>query len=439
MNQSNCKHSSHGSLIAMSLFSISMVFGNFVLCGQSAFEQLRLGRALLSDGDYRAAHVIFEDVLASHPEDDTARFFLAFTTLISVIDNPKVQSTMDAFGVSMSGRDPFSWTADIPTSQTGWPVPPNGSTSKDLLDLLRDEFIPALGVSLNHLRDIDDPDFFIFLTAEETGTQTVIVDWGDLSLMRSALMLLESFIWTLDSYDLDASLTRLFTMREDQSIDLESLLKAFPNLLRLAGNESFTLAAGSLTGSLLEFQKASTFIKNRSAGASRLFTLEPEDVSSLNDLETVSSEILQSIREGFVRLSLVEDYSISVSLKQFYSAEFAPRSLIPKFKGNYIVPGTFADPSFSNTVVGLNDGTIQELMGKYMLTPIAGIEPQDFSGQRFLLTVRTMPGESYVLYESADLRNWTQVKWIYATGKITTIPVAASQVRTAHFYKISRP
>ena len=343
---------------------LSFVASN-IAQGQTSDQFLTAGRTAFVDGDYRTAHSMFEQAHSKEKSNASVRFFMALTTLVSVIDDSEVQVALNAFGFQSIGRNPLNWAASAPADERGWPITPAGWASDKVLNLVFQNLSTGLGDAFSLLEGISNKDALIMLTAEETGSDIIFVDWGDVSLIKAGIMFLRSMISNLEAYNTKITLADVLALRDSLDIRVDNLLEAYPSALKLNSGKKFNQAEDRMLQAVQHYQAASLFIRGRLSGVQRLFTVNPEDFGLLDDWDRSASEISKSIKGTFVDPTLVAD-DVSVNLGNYYSSRFVPRNLLPDFDHNSFVPSTFPDVTFGNTIKGYGQVDLNSLFGRYV-------------------------------------------------------------------------
>ncbi|XOV70664.1 MAG: hypothetical protein ACFHW5_18415 [Verrucomicrobiota bacterium] len=404
-------------LILVLFFKINME----VIHGQAPSELVDEGRRVLGEADYRAAHSLFSVALNQEPSNDTARLFLAATTIIKTIDKPLVQSTLDAFRFHSFGRNPLNWNSDFPQDEKGWPVMPLGWDVQSVVDLLCTELAESIDEALQIMEGLSNRDLIILLQQQETGAGVILVDWGDVALIRSGLHLIRSGLYSLSNFDFRLALSEIIVMREDPLLNVEDALKHYPSILSLLPETAHNEAKSSMTRAITEFQEASAFIKRRTTGVERLFTVTAEDLQVLEEWDQAAEELLASVQGAPVNPSLIEE-EITVNMSQFYTDAFSPRDFVPEFKKNSILRNTFPDVTFGGTLGGVDQDFLNDTFGEFVIDspitpPSVGSSYTDIDvitrvGRDFIiLGWNNDPNARYEVYRTTNLKaaNWEKV------------------------------
>ena len=334
--------------------------------GQTSDQFLTAGRTALQNDDYRAAHSMFAQAFSRDKSNASVRLFMALTTIVSVIDDSEVQAALNAFGFEALGRNPLNWGASAPTDESGWPRAPAGWSSDKVLDLVFENLSDGLGGAYVLLDGISNRDALVMLTAEETGSEIIFVDWGDISLLKAGIMFAQSLVSNFGAYNTNMTLADVFALRDSTDISVDNLLSSYPSALKLNSGKKYDEAKRRMLDAVQDYQAASTFIRGRLSGIQRLFTVEPEDFGLLDDWDRSASEIVKSIGGSFVKPTIVAD-TISVNLGNYYSSNFVPRHLLPAFENNSILPSSFPDVTFGNSLTGYDQPDLNNLFKKLIL------------------------------------------------------------------------
>jgi hypothetical protein len=418
MQATNLKSSTFTRLILALICVQSILQTKQITNGQSATQRVNAGRSALVSADYRAADTLFSLAFNQDKGNDTAGFFYAVTTLIKTIDEQSVQNMLDSFGVESFGRNPLSWSADFPVDQQGWPIPPAGMSSQSVLNLLYSDLTQRVSAAIDILVGLSNRDLIILLNAEETGGGVVMVDWADTALIRSGLHLINSLLLTLSGYNTELPLSEIVALRDAMNLNAEQLLNRYPLILKSLPSAKHKQARQHMLSAIEEFQDASAFIKNRTIGAERLFTVGEPDIDMLDEWNQVAAELKLSIQGVKVNPSMIDE-NFTVKMSQFYTGNFSPRDFAPRFQANEIIPNTFADPTFGGTVEGIDQVFLNEAFeGNLAFSPdpnqsdnttYAKIDVITRLGQNFLILGWENDSEAaYEIYRSTNINasNW---------------------------------
>ena len=97
------------------------------------------------------------------------------------------QDMMDRLGVALTNRSIYHWTAHLPTDTNGIPVPPNDFNLMEGVAFVRTNFLPEVTAALGNFGKITDTNFVLTLSSNETSMAAVILDFGDIQMLRALL------------------------------------------------------------------------------------------------------------------------------------------------------------------------------------------------------------------------------------------------------------
>lgn len=117
--------------------------------------------------------------------DPEANLYLAMTELALVEQNPAVQTLLNQLGVSKTGRDVLNWKAKMPKN------PKLNINSSEFEKLAANQLLTALASADTKLA-LSGSSFKTIHDLSQAGVRDVVIDYGDVSLMRALIHALSS-------------------------------------------------------------------------------------------------------------------------------------------------------------------------------------------------------------------------------------------------------
>ncbi len=305
----------------------------------------------LTQTNLPAAYKSFASAVAASPTNAAANVYLAMTRILIVPSQPAGSNFLTRLGFHKTGRNIYDWTAEEPTNSNRKIIIPSSLNADEFTAQLRTNVLLSLIAAQTNLAQITDTNFTLFMPDSVTHFHDVTIDYGDVQVMRAMLNTSELFIYTLYSWNLDASITSVSNIIHNDKT-FESLLTNFPKALTYATTKDKTLAETAFTSAAALYFAGSDFIRNvRPSGETYLFNLSTnEQPDELKFRETLTN-LVNSV-DGPAQ-PLPTATNISVSMAAFFSDASSPRSLLPSFQGSSFVWDSWPDATLGGVVNGL--------------------------------------------------------------------------------------
>src|SRR2546428_3341498 len=235
------------------------------------------GRNYLAVKNLTNANASFSAAVALSPNHQTANAFFAATRLLTLPDRQPAQDMMDRLGVALTNRNIYHWTARLPTDTNGIPVPPNDFNLMEGVAFVRTNFLPEVTAALGNFTKITDTNFVLTLSSNETSMAAVILDFGDIQMLRALLHAVELGCYTINSYNVSIQLNALYSLFYRRStVTTEGLLAEYPLALTFATTNDFQAARLAFENGVERYLVASEFIRGRPTNITRLFNYEAQ-------------------------------------------------------------------------------------------------------------------------------------------------------------------
>ncbi len=108
--------------------------------------------------------------------------------------------------------------------------------------LLRTNILAVVIVAEANLGMVTNTNFTLALTAQETASVAVTIDYGDIQLLRAMLDGFGYFIYNTYDWNLDVQLTVIRSFYSANVFSISGLLAACPNLLSFASTNDLSSA-----------------------------------------------------------------------------------------------------------------------------------------------------------------------------------------------------
>jgi hypothetical protein len=361
-----------------------LVLGLLAVCrlpaqtGNPTADQLiQEGRAFLQQKDLVQANARFLGAVQAAPKNTEANALAAATRVLVLAQHPVVFDVMNRLGISGQGRTIYKWTADFTKDADHRLIIPNKISSDEFLAFANTHLLPAVQGALLNLSVVTSPTFKLQLSAAETSFQTIVVDYGDVLLLRAMLNSLQFFVHTLNSHNVSVWVDEILGLHDPDESIFPRLLEHYPLLLTSGDKASLELSRTDLTRAIASYQDASTFVRKRPLTQNNhLFNLVPDrpihDPQFQNEYqdrlkdEAKFRDILSKISQSITRATRFSNSDpTSLYLAPYFAGNQSVRSVLPKFRGTNYVIGSL-DATFGGVLGNANRQNLeQDLIKKF--------------------------------------------------------------------------
>ncbi|HXI73181.1 MAG TPA: Ig-like domain-containing protein, partial [Verrucomicrobiae bacterium] len=374
-----------------------------LLRAQPADDYVAWGRAGLADTNIPVAYDAFAHALALDINHPTANALFAITRLLNLPGQPAESNLLSRAGVPVAGRDIYNWTALLPTDPRGKIVLPAGLNGSEFSALVRTNLLLELIGAEGNLAKITDTNFLLTLSASETRSTAVSLDYGDIQLLRALLKAAQYASYTACAYNMDADLAILRSLITNQQFTVGGLLMDYPNLMTFTTTNDLTLAESAFQRGVDLYNSASRIIRNRPAGVVRLFNYDPEMMVDEQNFRQTLTDLTNSFTDA-VPLTVASEYT--VFLGSYFTGKRELRNYLPEIIGNGFVLGTLPDITFGGIAGGLSASAIETMLARN-LQPIPSLSPVNRSGTGVVsVPLHVQTGRGYVVQVSTNLTSW---------------------------------
>lgn len=323
-------------------------------------DNLSQGREYLKNTNYLAANLCFSNAVAAAPSDPTANVLWAVTRVLTVPDQPAGSNFLNRLGFSSKGRVLGDWTAQATQDSSGFPTVASGMNFKEAGELVRTNIIPILAAAETNLARVTDTNFQLTLSASETRTVEVTLDYGDILMARAIGQGMQFGGYFLASQNVDALVSTIESLAKKDQLTIQLLLKNYPKALTFNNTSDMSGAKAAFQKGVDLYLAASKFIRNRPSNVTRLFNFDPENADEEEAFRQTLSDLVASLDTPTV---LTRNTNNTVSLSKFFAADYTLRSFLPSFTNNAFIYGSLPDPTFGGIFMGLSRSDIE---GKLM-------------------------------------------------------------------------
>jgi hypothetical protein len=412
--------------------AVCLTLGTRVAVAQPVETLITEGRALLELKEIQGANAKFAAAVSLAPNHETANALHAFSRLAALLGEAPTQEFLDRLGVSATGRILHAWNAPLPKDDDGVLIAPEGVNAEEFLLVLRTNVLPAVEASERNLAKVTSPTFRLELSAAETFLADVVLDRGDILLIRAGLNFFAYAAYRLHAQNFDVQLTALRELYDQGALTAERVLAAYPQLLTFATTNDLASARAAFEGAVSRYSEASEFIRARPAGVLRLFNLDEDQTAAEERFRVMLSE-LQASLEQVVRLTM--DDRISVHLEPHFRGEAGWRSFLPAFSGNGFVLGTLPDLTLGGMVFGLEETEIEDRLARTFV-PVPVFQPPLKDPMVFQVPLRVVRGRGYVVEATGDFETWEVVTAFFALDSAIRFSDPKAFEHQKRFYRI---
>jgi hypothetical protein len=331
--------------------------------------------------------------LGASPDGGEERFVLALSELLGVFSDPLTSALLADMGVSVTPKFPFSnfnWTGTFTAT----------ANSAKFSSWLLSVFLPAVERADAALEKITDPRFVTYVSGEDFGKWSpsggaldanLLVDYGDIQLLRGGMNALSAFFRLWTSMDTSVRMDSLQALLPQGKLSVESILKEYPNLLAasVGGKANQTLSVDAMVRAAAAYKKFSDFVfnplgryidgdlnlfnVNRQFGGDGIigFENDPYFLDLASNISVSAAEGTRSfIADSKTRQGVTSRYPVNLKALKERSpgirAADASQSVVPKFTKN-LANGLISNGSFN--------GILPDLKGASLLARMAANEP----------------------------------------------------------------
>ena len=325
-----------------------LIVGAVLLCetlavtglhAQTASGYVQQGRSYLVASNLVAASNSFALALALDANHAEANVFMAATRLLLLPQRPAISNYLNKLGVSSNGRNLYDWTATFLTNADGSIPFASGVTSGEGTTLFKTEVIPQVQLSLSNLAKITNPNFTMVLSNAETHLgQDVIVDYGDVEMLRALAYAVICFGYTINAHNMNVVIPYIQQLWNNEQLSIQRVLNDYPSLLTLASPADLAASKTAFTNAIQRYLAASEFIRTQRPDGPQdqwLFNLEEKSVDDEAEFRQYLTKALASL-DGPVTVGKPED-EVQVNLGAYFSGNKPLRSLVGRYNGNQYV------------------------------------------------------------------------------------------------------
>lgn len=371
-------------------------------------------------------HSSFLSAVAADSNHERANLMLATTRLLTLVSTSPGTEFLTRLGFPVGGRNIYGWNSSLPEDGNGY-VAPAGVNLNEIPDHFRTSVLAQVQAALANLAKVQSAGFTMTLTENVTTFSEVTLDKGDVLVIRAFLHFLEYYIYTGKSWNLSALLTDLRTMDQNDTLNFENLLTTYPQLLTFATTADLTAARTAFQNLVTVYNEASNFIRlTRVSQDGRLFMYDVEQDEFEGNFRKVLADLNTSLSGNPTVLQT--DGSITVNASKHFDGSTALRAMLPQFKGERFVVGTFPDVTFGGLVGGLTAEGVDHSVAE-MIHPTIPFGAATLTGGNRLQTSFTVLTEQlYDFYATTNFSQWFLLTNIFANSRNVTLSLDTSLV-----------
>ena len=344
--------------------SLDIVVGNFRFFSSPSSVEEYLVVATdtlnsgLSEASLQQAASSLDAALALEPNHPTANFLKAIVQLILLGQTSDFQQLLTSIGITPNANDFTETDFTIPSAEDGLPDFPTDAEGTARLAALEGVLSPRLAEVRAHLVTAQNSP----VAGEDlslNGTN-LSFDEADYLGFIAFVDVFGAFLDLVTIYDLGGSLDAIVQLEREGSLDFETALTEFPNLLTVANSaavDEFKLNMNQANTVLCAaLVKASA--ERTDCGLHFFPPVDPlEDLGiQLGNLFEVTETVSSLFSEPF------EADGFVIDLTQYSSAQVTSlRAQLPEIKNGRAVAFTIPDPTLGGLVVDSNQADFAEL------------------------------------------------------------------------------
>jgi len=347
------------------------------IIGYSDQQLVQMGMGALRNGWIGGANTYFTHVVGntrpgSSNNADTARFFLAFTTLASLITQSPSDGSTQSLNRISDILDILGVPDDLTRGSPRWiQLSANQNQNQNQNSLASEEFSSFIEQQISSdlaeaakLLDKVSQNFRITWPNSSTGN-TVENDYADALFFLGLINLERAYSSVLNAYNLKGDVLEVMERNSDDDlandITIERFLDQNPNFLKLSDKSKLAVAKNHLlSGSISKFELALNQIQSETdAQDDDLIRLTSSDQEEINQTKEYLARTRRSISSGQTLLYSSESgdpmEDIIINLRRFFDAgvDFRGDNLLPAVRGNSLDDSQpcLTDPTFNGVVI----------------------------------------------------------------------------------------
>ena len=223
------------------------------------------------------ADAAFAAALSNNPTSDNALVLKSATGLALLQQSTNFVQLLSAIGVTQPNQSLYSYDYQFPVDYNGHLILSGNSTN--IGNYIDNSLRPQLATSITNLSAVST-NISLRLTASQTSTVPMVIDYGDVQWALCMLYLVKSASYAIDGYNTTIALPD-FARFLSGATTAQGILNAYPSLLNLSSSPSSrTLAAQAFTNAYSCYQQSTNFIFTRRSvvpGYTNFFVLDTND------------------------------------------------------------------------------------------------------------------------------------------------------------------
>ncbi len=301
----------------------------------------------------------FAKALEKDSNNNEARLLHALGSLLNLEHEPAFVQTLHDIGLVKTGAFQEGGKITVPKDIDGDPIPAPNATSQIGIDWVNNEFLERINAMRNELSQITDDQFLTDLTSVETGGGSeVIIDKGDVLLLKAMTHGIEMVFNLIFTYDLNLPFETLVQFRKEGSLSAEKTLDTFDSLLSFAATDRRQLFDQDLRQMKAAYTEASDFIRNHNTPLNGIMS------GKLS--ADANAEIQDSLTTLMTSLNGDPAYigGREVNLSRLVATDMSIRDFLPTLMGDETVPGSLPDPTFDGILPGTSSRELDNMIFK---------------------------------------------------------------------------
>lgn len=331
----------------------------------TADDYVALGRAnlqLQTDAGLSNADTHFASALALNANHPEANLLKAITTFALLEQAAAFQNVLTTLGITDSNIYLRRYKIRKNAQGKREPLAPTGNSAVGV-NYLGDTMLPALTVVRAHLDKVTSPSFVMALTDSETKDQLVLLDAGDIALIRAASYGLEAVIRLLQTYNSGVDVATAITAANNKTLTVKNVADTFSNLLTFTGNDQRAAFKTAVQSANTAYQAGSAFVRTTRAVQNderHLFflddTLRAEEAEEeiRNGLQETSNSLNGATNVGGETVNLAQAITSTKSLREQLIGLIANKG----------IASTAPDPTFDGVLPNSTQAKVNRFLNR---------------------------------------------------------------------------
>jgi len=245
---------------------------------------IRLGKKALVEKNVQSAYDSFEQALKLNPQNKEANFYFGLVRLAKLFSQDEVFAMLQDMGfkgphgaaLAKEHLDPFHLAIETPSGFAKFDLPASAPSGRRIQDVIKKQILPDLNAAIKNLNiALADKNFVseIAVTAPFIGSGKLVLDYGDIALIKSTLLLVKSFMHEMLVRDVDIDPAQIKAFFAAGNPTIWRLFVLYPELMRVKSVPHSLQAREALVASIDSYSAGFSYILSAQNRADNLLNI----------------------------------------------------------------------------------------------------------------------------------------------------------------------